>query len=193
MKKIVIASSNKGKIKEIKEILGNDFQVISMAEIGFNEDIEETGTTFKENSLLKARAVCEKLSVPVLADDSGLEVDALHGEPGVYSARYSGEPVDNARNRAFLLEKLKNETNRTAHFTCVMTLYLPDGKYFFAEGKTSGSILEKETGTCGFGYDSLFYSDDLKKSFGEASDEEKNSVSHRARALSKMVEIIKTV
>ncbi len=193
MKKLVIASSNKGKLKEISEMLGKEYTVLSMAEAGFTDEIEETGDTFEENSMLKARTACNALSLPVLADDSGLQVDFLGGAPGVYSARYSGEPVDNARNRALLLKNMQNATDRNARFICVMSLCLPDGRSFVTEGKTEGRILEKETGNNGFGYDSLFFSYDLNKSFGEASDEEKNSVSHRGRALQKMAEILKTL
>lgn len=193
MKKIVLASSNKGKIKEISEILGSDYQVLSMAEAGFDKEIEETGKTFEENSFIKARTACDALSLPVLADDSGLEVDFLGGAPGVYSARYSGEPVDNARNRALLLKNMQNANDRKARFVCVMTLCLPNGKTFSTRGSVEGRILKEETGNNGFGYDSLFYSDDLNKSFGEASDEEKNGVSHRGRALKEMIKILKTL
>ena len=161
-----------------------------MREAGFTVEIEETGKSFRENALIKARAVCEKLSLPALADDSGLCVDFLGGAPGIYSARFSGE--GDAANRRLLLEKMKDATDRRAHFECAVCLYLPDGRTLFGVGQTFGSILQEERGKHGFGYDSLFFSDDLKKSFGEASAREKNKVSHRARALADLTERLKT-
>lgn len=178
--KIAVASGNKGKIKEIKQIF-TGAETVSMSELGFDGDIPETGTTFKENALIKAKFIAEKFNLPALADDSGLCVDALGGAPGIYSARYSGG--NDADNRRFLLEKLGGCTDRRARFESAVCLYFPDGKYFFGEGATYGSILFEDTGVNGFGYDCLFYSDDLKKSFGIASAEEKNAVSHRYRAL----------
>ena len=180
IKKIVVASGNAGKIKEIKSIF-TGFEILSMKELGFYEDVEETGVTYKENAFIKAKAVCEALNLPTLSDDSGLCVDALGGAPGVYSARFSGGGEKG--NRALLLKKLEGEENRSAHFESCVCLYLPDGTAIFGEGKTFGKILHEETGANGFGYDSLFFSDDLNKSFGEALDEEKNGVSHRFRAL----------
>lgn len=179
--KIVVASGNAGKIKEIKQIF-TGVQIIPMSELGFDGDIEETGSTFQENAIIKAKFIAEKFSLPVLADDSGLCVDALDGAPGIYSARFSGK--GQSGNRKLLLEKLEGCENRKAHFTSAVCLYFPDGHYILGEGKTYGTIAFEETGENGFGYDSLFFSDDLKKSFGQASDEEKNSVSHRYRALS---------
>ena len=178
--KIIVASGNAHKIEEIKSIF-RDIELIPMTEAGFTGDIDETGKTFRENALIKARTVCEKLGVPVIADDSGLCVDALNGAPGIYSARFSGG--GSAENRALLLEKMENMPNRNAKFACAVCLYFPDGQYFFGEGYTYGKILLEETGDNGFGYDPLFFSDDLKKSFGEADESEKNSVSHRYRAL----------
>ena len=193
MKKIVAATGNAGKLKEIQEILGTDYSVVSMAEAGFAGDVEETGTTFYENALLKARTVSEALGVPALADDSGLEVTALGGQPGVYSARYSGEPVDNARNRALLLKNLMDKDDRSARFVSCVVVYYPDGRDVCAYGTVDGVILEKEEGTNGFGYDSIFYSTDLGKSFGVATDEEKNSVSHRGRALRALIGQLKEI
>lgn len=179
--KIVVASGNAGKIKEIKQIF-SAVEIISMHELGFDGDIVENGLTFEENAVIKAKFVAEKFNAPALADDSGLCVDALNGAPGIYSARFSGKGPDG--NRKLLLEKLEGCENRAAHFTSAVCLYFPDGHYILGEGKTYGTILLEETGENGFGYDSLFLSNDLKKSFGQASDEEKNSVSHRYRALS---------
>ena len=181
---VVAASGNEGKIKEIMRIF-KGVKVISMHEAGFEGEIEETGSTFKENALLKARTVCEKLGKPALADDSGLCVDFLGGAPGIYSARFSGE--GDAANRALLLKRMKGAPDRRAHFECAVCLCLPGGKTIFGEGRTYGHILEGECGTNGFGYDSLFYSQDLQKSFGVASAREKNKISHRARALADLM------
>ena len=178
--KIVVASGNEGKIKELAKLV-KGIELVSMREAGFEGDVEETGETFKENALIKAKAVSEKLGLPALADDSGLCVDFLCGAPGVYSARFSGE--GEAANRALLLEKLKDAPDRRAHFECAVCLYTPDGKCLFGTGRTDGEILTEERGKRGFGYDSLFFSYDLQKSFGEATAREKNTVSHRARAV----------
>lgn len=179
-KKVVAATGNKHKLEEFRAIL-KDFTVLSQREAGFYGDVEETGATFAENALLKAQAVCAQTGLPALADDSGLCVEALGGAPGVYSARYSGG--GDGENRALLLKNLAGESNRSAYFACAIALCFPNGKTVTAEGRTYGKILDKETGTNGFGYDSLFFSEDLQKSFGLASEEEKNSVSHRGRAL----------
>lgn len=178
--KIVVASGNAHKIEEIKAIF-RGVELISMRDAGFTGDVEETGSTFKENALIKAQAVFNALRLPVLADDSGLCVDALGGAPGVYSARFSGG--SSADNRALLLKRLENVSHRSAHFACSVCYIGENGKPLFGEGFTRGRILFEEIGDKGFGYDSLFYSDDLQKSFGEATEEEKNSVSHRYRAL----------
>lgn len=178
--KIVVASGNAHKIEEIKSIF-KGVELLTMAEAGFEGDIEETGKTFAQNALIKAKTVCESLGVPVIADDSGLCVDALGGAPGIYSARYSGG--DSAQNRALLLRNMADKSDRTAKFVCAVCLYFPDGRNFFGEGYTYGKILSEEAGERGFGYDPLFFSDDLGKSFGLATEDEKNSVSHRYRAL----------
>ncbi len=185
MKKIVLASQNKNKVKELQIIL-NGYEVISLADIGFCDDIDETGSTTMENSKIKALAVLNYvkqngLDYAVVADDSGLFVNALGGEPGVYSARYAGNH-DDAANRKKLLKNLEDKTDRTAYFECVIT-YADAGVLKQFVGRTYGEITKKELGNGGFGYDSIFYSHDLKKTFGESSAEEKNSVSHRGRAL----------
>jgi XTP/dITP diphosphohydrolase len=180
LKKIIVASGNKHKIEEIKSIF-NDVEIISMHDAGFNDDIEETGDSFKQNAYIKAKAVCDALNAPTLADDSGLCVDVLDGAPGIYSARFSGE--GDAGNRALLLKRMNGLSHRKAHFECAVCLAMPDGKTYFGEGRTFGKIMFEEIGDNGFGYDPLFYSDDLKKSFGVATEDEKNSVSHRYRAL----------
>ena len=180
LEKIVVASSNAGKIAEIKSIF-TDVEIVSMQELGFTDDIEETGKTFKENAKIKAETIAKKFSLPALSDDSGLCVDGLNGAPGIYSARFSGEgPVE---NRKLLLKRMEHVSDRRAHFESAVCLCFPDGKTYFGQGKTYGRILFEEIGTNGFGYDCLFYSDDLKKSFGLATEEEKNNVSHRFRAL----------
>ncbi|NCA92526.1 XTP/dITP diphosphatase [bacterium] len=182
--KLVIASNNKHKIREIREILGNFFEVAySLSDLGIDTEIIEDGATFFENALIKAKAISEMTNMVALADDSGLVVDALGGAPGVYSARYSGEGHTDEKNIDFLLNNLNGIIQRKAHFACCIVLHFPDGTYLSAEGKTDGEILPKREGEGGFGYDPVFFSYDLNKSFGIASSEEKNAVSHRGRAL----------
>ncbi len=185
--RLVVASGNAHKLKEIAEIF-IDFEVVSQKEAGFDVDVEETGATFMENALIKARAAAAALGLPVVADDSGLCVDALNGAPGVFSARYSGGHGNDEGNRALLLKNLQGKTNRRAHFTCALALVYPDGRELTVEGRTYGEILEREEGSGGFGYDPLFKSEDLGKSFGVATAEEKNAVSHRGRALQALLE-----
>ena len=183
MEKLIIASNNKGKLREIAEIFKGIYTVIPMSEVGYNEDIEENGSSFYENSLIKAKTVSLALGEDVLADDSGLMVDALNGEPGIYSARYAGEHGNDKLNRDFLLEKLKGEKNRKAKFVSSVVLYKKNGQIVSGYGETFGEILLNEEGENGFGYDCIFKSYDLDKSFGIATNEEKNAVSHRYRAL----------
>ena len=190
-KTIVLASNNKHKIQEFKEMLP-DYEILALKDVDFFDDIVENGTTFLENSLIKARAVTEFLNKKgkkalVIADDSGLCVNALGGEPGVYSARYAGNH-DNQANRDKLLENLKDKNDRSAYFVCLLTVMKPDGSYDYVEGKTFGQITTKEIGNTDFCYDCLFCSDDLKKTFGEATEDEKNSVSHRGRAIKMLIE-----
>lgn len=183
--RLVVASGNAHKLREIAEIF-TEFEVLSQKQMGFDGEVEETGKTFVENALIKARAACKALGCVTLADDSGLCVEALGGAPGIYSARYCGSHDSDAENRATLLQNMQGVANRRAYFHSAIALVYPDGRELFAEGKTHGRILEKEDGTGGFGYDPLFFSDDLKKSFGNATAEEKNAVSHRFRALQTM-------
>lgn len=184
---IVAATGNAHKLKEIRTIL-NGWNIVSEKEAGFFGEIEETGVTFAENAELKARAVCGQTGLPALADDSGLCVEALGGAPGVYSARYSGG--DSADNRALLIKNMENIADRRAYFCCAVVLAFPDGRILRAEGRTYGKILYEECGDKGFGYDSLFYSDDLQKSFGMSEESEKNSVSHRGRALKELEKLL---
>lgn len=189
--KLAIATNNAHKLEEIRAILGDSFdQLLSLKDLGIDVDVEETGATLEENALIKARTILSLANIPTLADDTGLMVDALDGAPGVYSARYAGDEHDDAKNRALLLENLKRQSNRNAHFATVIALCYPDGKTLTATGRVDGVILDEERGTEGFGYDSLFYSHELGKTFAEASQAEKNSVSHRARALRAMLELL---
>lgn len=181
--KLLIASNNQHKIDEIKQILSNKFeQILSLSEAGIVCDPEENGKTFLDNALIKVRAVAKLTDMPVLGDDTGLCVDALNGAPGVHSARFAGDH-DNAKNRAKLLYELQDETNRKAHFSTAVALLYPDGRLVTAEGRVDGEILHTEVGANGFGYDSLFYCNEIGKTFAEATAEEKNAVSHRGRAL----------
>lgn len=182
--KIVIASNNQGKIKEFKDILGDKFEIYSMKEVGVYDDIVESGATFLQNATIKAEFVHAKTGLTVIADDSGLCVDSLNGEPGVFSARYAGENATMVENKKLLLNNLQGK-DRKAYF--VSCLVMKGEKNIVVYGKTEGEILFKEEGENGFGYDSLFYSYDLGKSFGVATDQEKNAVSHRARAIKNLL------
>lgn len=180
LEKIVVASGNEGKIAEIKSIF-DGVEIVPMRELGFTDEIEETGKTFKENAKIKAETIAKRFNLPALSDDSGLCVEGLRGAPGIYSARFSGGGP--AENRKLLLARMEHVDDRRAYFESAVCLCLPDGRTFFGRGRTYGRILFEEIGKNGFGYDCLFYSDDLKKSFGLATEEEKNEVSHRFRAL----------
>ena len=182
MQKLVIATKNQGKLKEFKEILGDYFEVVAAADVGYNDDVEETGTTFEENSYIKAKAIYDFCHLPSLADDSGLMVDALNGEPGINSARYAGGHGDDKANYTLLLNKLEGVTDRHAKFVTALTLIL-DNDVIVTHGQTLGEILHAPVGEFGFGYDPVFFSYDLQKSFGAITPEEKNGVSHRKRAI----------
>lgn len=191
---LVVATGNKHKLQEIQAIF-KDVRVVSAREAGYLGDPEETGATFEENAIIKARAAAEALNLPALADDSGLCVAVLGGAPGIYSARYAGGHGDDKKNREKLLAELGDEKNRAAYFRSAAALCFPQsmgGKTVTATGDTHGRILTREEGENGFGYDCLFYSDDLCKSFGVASAEEKNAVSHRFRALTALKEKLKS-
>ncbi len=178
---IVLASGNKHKIKEISDMLP-DYNVVGYKDLGFDFEIEENGSSFFENALIKAKTVSETLNLPALADDSGICVDALGGMPGIYSARYAGDGVDE-HNNELLLKNLQGKNNRKAKFVCCIVFYKPDGEFVTATGETYGKILYETSGENGFGYDPLFFSDDLQKCLGVATAEEKNSISHRYRAI----------
>ena len=183
--KLVLASKNQGKLRELREILhAMEVEVLLESEVGVDVDVEETGTTFEENSRLKAEAVMQSCGLPSIADDSGLVVDALGGEPGVYSARYGGLDTDAARTE-LLLKNLDHvpEVQRTARFVSVITCCLPDGRVLSARGECEGMITREARGSDGFGYDPVFLVPALGKTFAELKPEEKNRISHRANAL----------
>lgn len=185
---LVIASNNRHKVSEIKKILSGKFgKIYSMSEIGIDVDPAETATDFLGNARIKALAVAALTDKAVLADDSGLEVEALGGRPGVYSARYAGEPVSDERNNEKLLREMSNVPDRSARFVTTMVLLLPDRREIVGVGEVKGAITRQKQGTNGFGYDPLFYAYELGKTFGEASDDEKNAVSHRSRALAELL------
>ncbi len=193
--KIAVATKNAHKVKELSEMLSLDgVELVSLRDLGFEGEIEENGSTFEENSLIKAKFVCDTYGLPALADDSGLCVDALNGAPGIYSARYASTDAHNADDRENiekLLHELKNVPReaRTARFMCVISLVLPNGAETTAVGSCEGCITEALCGNGGFGYDPVFFSTALGKTFGEASDKEKNAVSHRHAAVEKLKEI----
>lgn len=189
--KLVIATNNQNKLKEIQKILGQKFdEILTLGDLNINVEIEETGSTFLENALIKAKEICLLSKLPSLADDSGLSVDALRGAPGVYSARFAGIEHNDMSNNKLLLNVMKDELNRKANFTSCVVLYYPDGTYISAEGKAHGEIINEMRGSNGFGYDPVFFSYDLQKTFAEADSEEKNKVSHRGRALNNLLELL---
>lgn len=188
---ILFASSNQNKIKEINALVPNQITVLGLTDIGITQEIPETGNTIKENSFLKADFVRnylkeKKLDMPVFADDSGLEVIALNGEPGVYSARYAGIPKNDTNNNQKLLQALKDKTNRRARFVTVITLMLNDEEFYF-EGEIKGTIAFEARGSNGFGYDPLFIPQGYRSTFAELNAETKNQISHRGLAVKQLV------
>ena len=182
--KLVLASKNQKKMKEMNEILsGMGVEVCLQSDVGIDIDVEETGTTFEENSLLKARAVMEASGLPAIADDSGLCVDALNGAPGVYSARYGGEGLDDTGRYKLLLANMPRGAARTAKFVSVITCCFPNGDVLTARGECPGTIAFAPMGEGGFGYDPVFFLPKLKKTFAQLTPEEKNAISHRGKAL----------
>ena len=191
--KLLVATNNQGKLKEFNKILGElGIECVSLRDMGITVDVEETGTTFLENALLKAKEIYKIAKIPTISDDSGLMVDALNGEPGVYSARYAGEPSDDNRNMDKLLANLKNETNRTARFKSVIAAVFSEDDILVSEGDCEGVIIDEKRGDNGFGYDPIFYVDSLEKTFAQMSDEEKNSLSHRGNAIRNLKEQLKS-
>lgn len=189
-RKLVFATNNAHKLEEVKSVVGDSFEIVSLESIGCHEDIEETGTTLEENAFIKARYIKEKYGYDCFGDDTGLEVEALNGAPGVYSARYAGEGHNQAANRKKLLEVLKGENNRKARFRTVIALIL-DGKEYMFEGEVKGSIGEEERGTTGFGYDPVFQPEGYGNTFAELGMDVKNNISHRARATKALCEFLK--
>lgn len=187
MKKLLIATHNAGKLKEFAKLFENKFEVLSLPYNGFDGEAEETGKTFYENALLKAKFVHDNTGELVLADDSGLCVNALNGEPGIYSARYGGENSTQAQKNSLLLSRLEKYSDRSAKFVCSLVLYGNGRVLASGYGETLGLILQQAKGEGGFGYDPLFFSDDLKMSFGECTAEQKNGVSHRSRAIKDLI------
>ena len=181
--KVLLASNNGHKIKEIKEILGDFFDVVSLHEAGVESDPEETGATFEENARIKAVAGMKASGMPCIADDSGLEVFALDGLPGVMSARYAGGHGDDSANNEKLLRELENASDRSARYVCVICMAFPNGHEIVARGECRGTILKEALGEGGFGYDPLFFFPQFGKTFAEITAEEKNEVSHRKAAL----------
>ena len=190
--KLVLASNNFGKLKELRAMLGDRYDVYSMREMGISVDVEENGETFEENALIKAETLMKMTGCATLSDDSGLCVDALNGRPGVHSARYCGVHGDDEANNQLLLKELENvpDEKRTAHYGAAVALCRPGHAPVITYGKCEGRILREYEGSGGFGYDPLFYSNDLGMSFGLADPEAKNGISHRARAIEKLIGIL---
>lgn len=186
---LIFATNNRHKLEEVQHLAGTSFTLKSLDDIGCTEDIAETGTTFRENASLKSNFIYREYGLDCFGDDSGLEIDALNGEPGVYSARYSGSR-DMDRNIRLVLEKLEAAENRRARFRTVISLIL-DGKEYFFEGTVEGEITRTVTGTAGFGYDPIFRPDGYDLTFAEMDLAEKNRISHRSRAIAKLVEFLK--
>ena len=184
--KLVFASNNKNKIQEIQALVPNTIQIVSLDEIGCTEDIPETANTIEGNAILKANYVTEKYGYDCFADDTGLEVDALNGAPGVYSARYAGEQKDANDNMDKLLTQLQNKSNRKANFKTVIALNL-NGKQNLFTGIINGKIIEEKIGTNGFGYDPIFVAEGFDKTFAELSMEEKSTISHRGIAVKELI------
>lgn len=196
MKKLVIASGNAGKVREFKEIL-KDWEITSMKEEGVFAEVDETGVTFEENAEIKARALANRLKAAgidaiAIADDSGMEVDAFDGGPGVYSARYLGEQTPYEEKNRIILEKLKDvpEEKRGARYVCAIVAVWPDGKARATQASCDGRIAEESRGAGGFGYDPIFYVSELAKNMAELTPDEKNQISHRGKALEKMMKIL---
>lgn len=191
--KFVLATHNPGKLKEMGAILAQfGVEVVSPKDLGLTVDVEETGTTFAENAMLKAKAICAAAKLPAIADDSGLCVDALNGGPGVYSARYGGEGLDDRGRYLLLLNNMRGQTTRAAHFACAIACAFPNGDTLTAEGRCDGTIAFAPMGEGGFGYDPVFFVPEKAKTFGQLTAEEKSAISHRGRALESFVGKLET-
>ena len=192
--KLILATNNEHKVREMREILGNHFsEMVTLKEAGITHETIEDGLTFRENALKKAREITEITGLPALADDSGLCVLALDGMPGVYSARYASSDDENATdkaNRDLLLKNMKDITDRRAYFACAIALTMPDGTSYETEGKFWGEITYEEKGENGFGYDNLFFVPEFNMTSAEMSPEQKNSMSHRGEALRELAKLL---
>lgn len=187
---LIIASQNQNKLVEFKKILGAKINLFSLSDIGLNQEIPENEKTIKKNAMFKAKFVNIQTGKNVFADDTGLEIDSLNGEPGVYSARYSGVERNSDKNIELVLTKLKNKSNRNSRFKTIISLIL-DGKSVNFEGVVEGKITEEKRGSNGFGYDPIFQPNGYSSTFGEMSLKEKNKISHRSIAINKMVQYLK--
>ncbi len=190
MKKIVFATNNTHKLREARALLGRQFEIVSLEELGFEGDIPETGTTLAENASQKAHFIYDRYGVDCFADDTGLEVDALGGAPGVYSARYAGEKATYDENVTKLLGELEGKQERSARFKTVVSLLLNSEEHLF-EGMVEGQILPRRTGSDGFGYDPVFQPVGYQETFAQMNSELKNSISHRGMAMRKLVAFLK--
>lgn len=190
--KLVFASNNANKINEIQQLVPDAIQIVSLQDIGCTEEIPETADSIEGNAILKANYVTEKYGFNCFADDSGLEVDVLNGEPGVYSARYAGEPKNDDNNMNKLLLNLKDKTNRKANFKTVICLNVEGEQHLFT-GIINGKIIDEKVGNNGFGYDPIFVADGYTKTFAELSMEEKSSISHRGQAVKQLVTFCKNL
>lgn len=189
---IVFATGNPNKVKEVNELLDDGIKIVSLEAIGCQEDIPETQPTIEGNALQKARYVVDNYKVDCFAEDTGLEIEALNGEPGVFSARYAGEQRDSEANMALVLEKLSNQDNRKAHFKTVVALSL-NGKEYLFEGIAKGEISIKKDGEKGFGYDPIFIPEGFDKSFAQMTSIEKNAISHRGKAINKLKKFLNEI
>ncbi len=191
IKQIVFATNNAHKLSEVQAVLGDRFRLVTLAECGITEEIPEDAPTLEGNALQKARYVHERTGADCFADDTGLEVDALDGAPGVHSARYATDGHDFAANNRLLLRNLAGAADRSAHFRTVIALIL-DGREYLFEGRVDGRIAESEAGCGGFGYDPLFVPEGFDKTFAEMGADEKNAISHRGRAVRRLVEFLQS-
>ncbi len=190
MRKLVFATNNDHKLKELRQILPSEYELTGLADIGCTEDIPETGDTLEINATQKSFYIWDRYAINCFADDTGLEIEALGNEPGVYSARYAGEEKSSVANVLKVLEKMADQTNRNARFRCVISLVI-DGKETQFEGIVEGKILTERQGDAGFGYDPIFMPHGFNQSFAEMSAEDKNQISHRGRAVNKLVDYLK--
>ena len=192
MTKLIFATHNKNKLKEVRSLIPNTIELLSLDDINLLEEIEETASTIEGNALLKAQTIYKQTGINCFADDSGLLVDALNGAPGVYSARYAGEHKSDSDNLEKLLQDLSKQQNRKAHFKTVMALII-NGKEYLFEGIINGTITTQKSGANGFGYDPIFLPDGYTETFAEMSSDIKNVISHRAQAMKQLVEFVNSI